>query len=127
MLWVVLGALVALAFWAQRARPPRRALEDEAAPDPDAVGAIPIEDAIDLHGYPPKDIPDVADAYLEAAAEAGLREVRLIHGRGKGVQRARVRSLLEKHPRVEHFGDAPAHRGGWGAQIVTLKASSKER
>lgn len=120
MWWlVVFAVLVALAFWAQRGE--RRELPDEDPPDPDAVGAIALEDWIDLHGYAPRDIPDVAEAYLEAALEEGFTEVRLIHGRGKGVQRARIRSLLAKHPHVAHYVDAPAHRGGWGAQIVTLK------
>jgi len=85
---------------------------------------VPIEDAIDLHPFPPRDIPGVVDSYLEAAVEAGFREVRLIHGRGKGVQRARVRQILEKHPLVREFREAPRERGGWGATLVWLKARS---
>ena len=82
---------------------------------------LPIEDAIDLHFFSPRDIPDVVTSYLEAAREKGFREVRLIHGRGIGVQRQRVRSLLEKHPDVASFADAPSTRGGWGATVVHLK------
>ena len=63
---------------------------------------------------------DVVEDYLEAALAQGYTEVRLIHGRGKGVQRARVPSLLAKHPAVESFRDAPATRGGWGATLVSL-------
>jgi dsDNA-specific endonuclease/ATPase MutS2 len=92
----------------------------DSTPDPDAVAVLEIEDSIDLHGFQPRDIPDVVEDYLEEARQRGFREVRLIHGRGKGVQRARVQALLAQHPFVEHFRDAPATRGGWGATVVTL-------
>ena len=62
----------------------------------------------------------MVDDYLEAAIERGFREVRLIHGRGKGVQRAQIRAHLQQHPQVEHFSDAPPSRGGWGATVVYL-------
>ncbi len=87
----------------------------------DDIAVIEIEDAIDLHGFQPRDIPDVVESYVEAAAEKGFREVRLIHGRGKGFQRRRVQEVLEKNPLVERFGDAPGHKGGWGATIAWLK------
>ena len=82
---------------------------------------LPIEDSIDLHSFQPKEILEVVDAYLDAAREAGFREVRLIHGRGKGVQRARVRQLLDGDPRVERAAEAPPGRGGWGATLVWLR------
>lgn len=82
---------------------------------------IPIEDHLDLHAFRPRDIPDVVRDYLEEAAARGFREVRLIHGKGIGFQRERVRKVLEGHPRVESFGDAPAHRGHWGATLVRLR------
>jgi dsDNA-specific endonuclease/ATPase MutS2 len=82
---------------------------------------VPIEDAIDLHPFRPRDVRSVVESYLEQAVEAGFREVRLIHGRGIGVQRQAVRSLLKKHPAVESFADAPHERGGWGATIVRLR------
>ncbi len=95
--------------------------DDEPEPaDPDMPIEIPIEDALDLHPFPPKDVPDVVAAYLEAAHERGLAEVRLIHGRGIGVQRERVRSLLAKSPLVIEFSDATPDRGGWGATIARL-------
>lgn len=95
---------------------------DEELMDPDleAAVALPIEDFIDLHPFPPRDIPAVVTDYLEAAHDKGFREVRLIHGRGIGVQRERVRSTLSKHPLVESFSDATADRGGWGATIAYL-------
>ena len=82
---------------------------------------LPMEDRLDLHAFRPSEIAEVVDAYLEAALEAGYREVRLIHGRGKGVQRARVQKLLARDRRVEHFADAPPGRGGWGATLVWLR------
>jgi DNA-nicking Smr family endonuclease len=83
---------------------------------------LPIEDRLDLHAFRPSEISAVVEAYLEAAVEAGYREVRLIHGRGRGVQRARVQRLLARDPRVERFADAPPDRGGWGATLVWLRS-----
>lgn len=94
--------------------------EDRDSPFRDPV-VVPIEDSIDLHAFAPKDIPSVVEEYLEQCKEAGLHEVRLIHGRGKGVQRRMIRSILEKNPWVESFHDAPAESGGWGATVVDLK------
>ncbi len=93
--------------------------EDD-SPFPEPV-AIPIRDSIDLHLFRAAEVGEVVDAYLEAAAEAGFREVRLIHGRGKGVQRGRVQRLLARSPHVERFADAPGDRGGWGATIAWLR------
>jgi dsDNA-specific endonuclease/ATPase MutS2 len=82
---------------------------------------VPITDALDLHGFAPREIPDVVREYLEAAADAGFAEVRLIHGRGIGVQRGRVRAVLATHPRVTGFRDATPERGGRGATVVALR------
>ncbi len=82
---------------------------------------LPIEDSLDLHVFAPGDVHAVVEEYLQAAHQRRLREVRLIHGRGRGVQRALVQSLLGAHPLVERFFDAPEERGGWGATIVVLK------
>src|SRR5438093_1402018 len=82
---------------------------------------IPIEDALDLHPFRPDEIPSVVESYLEAAREAGFREVRLIHGKGHGVQRAQVHRVLSTSPHVERFGDASPERGGWGASVVWLR------
>ena len=86
----------------------------------DDVRVLDIGDCLDLHGFKPRDIPSVVESYLDAAHEKGYREVRLIHGRGTGFQRARVRDVLARHPLVTDFADAPAARGGWGATIVHL-------
>ena len=93
-------------------------------PFPDPV-VIPIEDALDLHAFAPRDIPDVVGSYLEEAAAAGLREVRLIHGRGQGVQRQRVQAVLAAHPLVERWADAPPERGGLGATLAWLVSDSR--
>src|SRR5262245_36659746 len=85
---------------------------------------LPIEDHLDLHPFQPSDIPSVVEEYLKQCQQAGYREVRLIHGKGKGVQRNIVRSLLQKHPGVDSFHDAPLEVGSWGATIVTLKQES---
>jgi DNA-nicking Smr family endonuclease len=82
---------------------------------------IPIEDHLDLHPFLPKETRDVALDYLIAARERGFTQVRLIHGRGKGVQRAIIRSLLESLDWVESVVDADPMGGGWGATVVTLK------
>ena len=82
---------------------------------------LPLEDSIDLHPFQPKDIPSVVEEYLQQCIDAGILEVRLIHGKGKGIQRDIVRSLLEKHPAVASFHDAPAEAGSWGATVVILK------
>jgi len=81
---------------------------------------LPLEDFIDLHSFRPKEIRSVVESYLEEAVAAGFLEVRLIHGRGIGVQREVIRSLLSNHPAVLDYADAPAGRGGWGATVVRL-------
>ena len=80
---------------------------------------VPIEPAIDLHTFHPRDVVSVVEEYIRAAHESGLREVRLIHGRGKGVQRAAVQRALERHPLVLSFDDAvESHRGATIAILV---------
>lgn len=79
---------------------------------------IPIEDRLDLHPFAPRDIKSVVEEYVNAAHEAGLREVRLIHGRGKGVQRGIVQQALERHPLVTEFWDASeTHLGATVARL----------
>ena len=81
---------------------------------------VPIEDSLDLHPFAPRDITSVVEEYVTAAHAAGLREVRLIHGRGKGVQRGIVQQALERHPLVEEFWDA--HGTHFGATVARLRA-----
>jgi DNA-nicking Smr family endonuclease len=88
--------------------------------DADAPIEVPIEDSLDLHSFAPRDVPAVVEEYLRAARVAGFAEVRLIHGRGRGVQRARVQALLARLPGVVRAFEAPPERGGWGATVVVL-------
>lgn len=83
---------------------------------------VPIEHELDLHTFHPRDIRSVVEEYVIAAHEAGLREVRIIHGRGTGVQRGIVQAALEKHPLVAQFYDAPESH--LGATVVILVAGS---
>ena len=82
---------------------------------------IPITDVFDLHTVPPRDVVPIVEEYLDEARRLGFKALRIIHGRGIGVQREIVRSLLAKTPFVESFSDAPLEAGGWGATIVTLR------
>ena len=82
---------------------------------------IPITDVFDLHTVPPRDVVPIVEEYLDEARRLGFKALRIIHGRGVGVQREIVRSLLAKTPFVESFSDAPLEAGGWGATIVTLR------
>jgi len=84
---------------------------------------LPVEDYIDLHPFQPKDIPSVLAEYLEQGRQAGFHEVRIIHGKGKGVQRNIVHSWLRKQRIVESYHDAPLETGSWGATMVVLRAA----
>jgi DNA-nicking Smr family endonuclease len=102
--------------------------EPPAGPEPpaDPTGEegpveIPIEDSLDLHSFRPAEVRSVVEEYLREAQARGFDEVRLIHGRGIGVQRAIVQSLLATHPLVTGYEDAPEARGGRGATLVRLR------
>lgn len=86
---------------------------------------VPIEPSIDLHAFAPRDIPGVVEDYIEAAHEKGLREVRLVHGRGKGVQRAVVQRVLSGHPLVVDYWDAT--QSHLGATVVRLAEGCQRR
>ena len=86
---------------------------------------IPIEDVLDLHAFRPQDIPDLIEDYLTECLEAGIYSVRIIHGKGKGVQKRRVQGILSSNPLVLSFTDAPPEAGGWGATLVELDKNIK--
>ena len=96
--------------------------DDEEEGDDRQEGAevveIPLEEVLDLHGFLPQDVPAIVGDYLDDACAAGFAEVRIVHGRGIGAQRERVRQLLAKDPRIARFKDAPFDRGGIGATMV---------
>jgi DNA-nicking Smr family endonuclease len=81
---------------------------------------VPINGVLDLHTFNPRELPLLIDDYLAACREKGIYSVRIIHGKGSGVQKARVRSLLAKNPLALRFKDAPPDAGGWGATMIEL-------
>jgi DNA-nicking Smr family endonuclease len=87
----------------------------------DAPHRIPVEGSIDLHAFSPRDVISVVEEYLAASSSKGFAEVRLIHGKGTGAQRAAIRRLLAEHPLVAGFSDAGPGAGDWGATRVILK------
>ena len=95
--------------------------------DPDDVVEIPITDTLDLHPFRPNELRDVAREYLLEARARGFTQVRLIHGRGIGVQRENIRALLRSLDFVTDFEDADASGGGWGSTVVLLAPNSLNR
>ena len=89
-------------------------------PEPEPI-RVPITDVFDLHTVPPRDVKSVVEEYLIEARRMGFKALRIIHGRGIGVQREMVRAVLARTGFVADFQDAPAEAGGWGATIVTLR------
>ncbi len=81
---------------------------------------LPIEDVLDLHTFLPKEVPDLLDDYLEACVAKGFSSVRIIHGKGQGVLKERVKKHLKNHSLVRSFKTAPPEAGGWGATLVEL-------
>lgn len=92
--------------------------------DEDAAVVLPITDELDLHTFAPRDVPSVVAEYIHACRAKGLLRVRVIHGRGKGVQRAEVRRALQALPGVLSFTDAAPASGGWGATVIDLTPES---
>lgn len=88
--------------------------------DPPESVEMEITDTLDLHFFPPREVKDLVEHWLDLVDEKGLKELRIIHGKGIGVQRRMVRSILEKDPRVVEFGDPP-DASGWGATRVVLR------
>jgi len=95
-------------------------MQDE---DPEQPVELEIDGVLDLHTFRPKDIIDVVDAYIEACVEKGIPVVRIIHGKGRGVQRDRVHCYLKKCPLVASFGLDSRTPSGWGATVANLKLS----
>ncbi|MDQ3907440.1 MAG: Smr/MutS family protein [Acidobacteriota bacterium] len=93
-------------------------------PFPEPV-RLEITDVIDLHAVPPREVKSVVEAYLEEARRAGFRSVRIIHGKGRFVQRETVRRVLARTPYVIDFTDAPPHAGGLGATVAHLSTKKK--
>lgn len=89
--------------------------------EPPEVIEMEITDVLDLHPFPPRDVNALVRDYLDLAYDQGLRQLRIIHGKGIGVQRRMVHAILDRDPRVVQYGDPPGDSGGWGATCVTLR------
>ena len=100
--------------------------DDADAPSADPV-VLEVTDELDLHTFAPGDVKDLVADYLDACAERGFTEVRIIHGKGVGTLRRTVHAVLERHPAVVAFVGAPENRGGWGATLVTLRQQCAAR
>ncbi|MGB6067540.1 MAG: Smr/MutS family protein [Desulfomonilaceae bacterium] len=85
---------------------------------------IPIDGVLDLHTFSPKEVADLLEDYVAECLKLGIFDLRIIHGKGKGILRDRVRKFLAKHPMVESFSEAPLEAGGWGATLVRLRRES---
>lgn len=85
---------------------------------------LQITDVLDLHTFLPREIPDLLEDYFSECVRKNILSVRIIHGKGQGVLKKRVKILLERHPMVESYKPAPPEAGGWGATIVNLRKSS---
>jgi DNA-nicking Smr family endonuclease len=92
----------------------------EDRPDPPERPFV-VTDTLDLHGFFPRQVPEVMAGFLENAVSLGLRRLRVVHGKGRSRMKWEVHQVLMDHPAVERFTDAPPESGGWGATIVLLR------
>lgn len=106
--------------------PDAEADDDESLPDDLSPVEIPITDVLDLHSFPPREVPGLVKDWLDEVCACGFRHVRIIHGRGSGVQRQTVRTILSRDPRVVAYGDAPPEGGGWGATWVEMTVEERQ-
>lgn len=90
---------------------------------PEGVVRLAIDGVLDLHTFSPREVPDLVPTWLDECRAHGLTEVRIIHGKGKGVLRRTVHAILERREDVVSYALAPAHLGGWGATVAVLKGS----
>jgi len=86
---------------------------------------VPITDVLDLHTFLPKEVPDLLNEYMTACIEEKIFQLRVIHGKGRGILKKRVHGVLKRHPLVVSFVEAPPEAGGWGATLVTLYGDEK--
>ena len=96
---------------------------DDPRAAPDDPVPLPLDGTLDLHAFAPGDVGSLVPEWLEASHAAGLRELRIVHGKGTGALRRSVEALLARHPLVASFRTAGEDGGGWGATLVTLRAS----
>jgi DNA-nicking Smr family endonuclease len=99
---------------------PRRELDDGDDPFPGPV-ALPLDGVLDLHAFDPREVGELVPAWIEESHAAGLRALRIVHGKGTGALRRTVEALLARHPMVASWGPAGEGAGGWGATLVALR------
>jgi hypothetical protein len=104
-------------FWKRN----RKGKETEIEEDVVLPDKVEVTDILDLHGFFPEEVPEIVDAFIEHALELKLRQVKIIHGKGKSTLKWVVAKMLEAHSAVVDFYDAPPDRGGWGATLVELR------
>lgn len=90
-------------------------------PPPGIPEKIIVTDTLDLHGFFPEQIPEIVNAFIDNALEMNLKQLRIIHGKGKSRLKFEVLQILRKRHEVEQFRDAPPDLGGWGSTVVLLK------
>jgi dsDNA-specific endonuclease/ATPase MutS2 len=96
--------------------------EERGSRDVDEPIGIPIDGTLDLHTFEPRDVKDLVPEYLSECRRHGIRQVRIVHGKGSGALRETVHAILSRLPVVESFRLADEHGGGWGATIATLRS-----
>ncbi len=109
------------AFWKRRKKQREEEPEEISLPD-----KVEVTDVLDLHGFFPEEVPEIIDAFIEHALELELREVKIIHGKGKSKLKWVVAKMLDSHSAVVDYYDAPPNRGGWGATIVELRPLNRK-
>ena len=98
-------------------------LPDDASPFPEPV-PLPLDGTLDLHAFRPSEVGELVPEWIEACHAAGLRELRVVHGKGTGALRRGVEAILSRHPLVLSFRAAGEDRGGWGATLLSLRAAA---
>lgn len=101
-------------------------MSDDDAFDPDAVVELPMDGVLDLHTFSPRDVGDLVPTWLDACQERGLTELRIIHGKGRGVLQRTVHAILSRRSDVLAYRLAPPDRGGWGATLITLHSTREQ-
>jgi DNA-nicking Smr family endonuclease len=101
--------------------PPRRHVPDEPAGPFEEPVALPLDGVLDLHAFDPRQVGELVPSWIEESHAAGLRALRIVHGKGTGSLRRSVEALLARHPLVAAWRTAGEDAGGWGATLVTLR------
>lgn len=94
--------------------------------DPEAPVELPIDGELDLHTFRPAEVAELVGDYLDECQRRGIRQIRIVHGKGKGALRRTVHAQLARRSDVVHHGLAPPERGGWGATLVTLRPADPD-